>query len=292
MEDREPTIRSRTLGEGLRRAMVAADISGKRMAELIGCSQGHISRLLNGKRGATVEDVTSILTICGIKKGEERSYLLSLCEDPHTPGWLQQYGSRLPKQVRVLADHEDLATYYGSFEPQAVPGLLHTGDYARAIIARNVNVPPGEVDERVRARLGRTAVFSREHPADFEFFIHEWALRTMIGGREVMSEQLHYLLRMSVRDYVHIRVVPAALGEHAGMSGSFTLMQFPHFRPVVYLDSETSCLFLEEPEEITAYRRVLADLAATSLDEGQSRQLISELAGLLAADREDEDDHA
>jgi transcriptional regulator with XRE-family HTH domain len=290
MDDREPTIRSRTLGEGLRRAMLAADISGKAMAERIGCSQGHVSRLLSGKRGATVEDVTSVLTLCGMKKGAERSYLLSLCEDPHTPGWLQQHGSRLPKQVRVLVDHEDLADYYGTFEPVVLPGLLQTGDYARAIMLRNVNLPAAEIDERVRARLARQEVFSRQNPARFEFFIHEWVLRTPVGGRDVMCDQLHHLLRTGVRDYVTIRVVPAALGAHTAMSGAFILLRFPHFRPVVYLDSESSCLFLEQPDEVAAYRNLLAGLGATSLGEGQSRDLIAELAGELSADREDRDE--
>ena len=65
-----------------------------------------------------------------------------------------------------------------------------------------------------------------------------------------MAEQLRHLLRMSERPYLTLRVVPAAHGAHAAMSGPFTLMEFAEFRPVAYLDSETSSLFLELPEEI------------------------------------------
>ncbi|MGH3897794.1 MAG: Scr1 family TA system antitoxin-like transcriptional regulator [Pseudonocardiaceae bacterium] len=71
-----------------------------------------------------------------------------------------------------------------------------------------------------------------------------------------MSDQLHHLLRMAVRPYLTLRVVPAALGAHAAMTGAFRLMESAEFKPVAY-QSETSSLFLEEPEEITAYQRIL-----------------------------------
>jgi hypothetical protein len=69
-------------------------------------------------------------------------------------------------------------------------------------------------------------------------------------------------------------------------------MEFAEFRPVVFLDSETSTLFLEQREEVTAYQRILGALADTALDEGQSRELIAAVATELYADREDHDDRA
>lgn len=289
MEDKKPTIRSRTLGEAMRRAMESAGISGMWAAERLGCSQGHISRLLSGKRGASVEDVSSILTLCGMPKGDERSYLLSLCEDPHRPGWLQQFGTRLPKQVSVLADHEDLANYYADFQPVVIPGLLQTADYSRAVMLGNVNLPENEIEGRVSARLVRAEVLSRLDPATFEFYVHEWVLRTMVGGRVVMCDQLHHLLRLGVRENITIRVMSASVGAYPAMSGPFMIMRFPQFRPVVYLESETSCLFLEEPPEISAYENLLTGLRKTSLDEADSRAMITEFAARLAADREDHD---
>jgi hypothetical protein len=107
-----------------------------------------------------------------------------------------------------------------------------------------------------------------------------------------MSDQLHHLLRMSVRSYLTVRVVPAPLGAHAAMAGPFIFMEFAEFRSVVYLESETSSLFLEKPEETRAYQRILGALAETALDEGQSRELIATVATELYADREDHDDHA
>ena len=101
MLDREPTIRSRELGDGLRRAMQKAGLNGKQAAHLLGWSPSWVSRLLSGKRGATELDVAAFLGVCRIK-GLERDRLLVLCQEQHTPGWFQQHGSRLPKQLMTL----------------------------------------------------------------------------------------------------------------------------------------------------------------------------------------------
>ncbi|HEY3895302.1 MAG TPA: helix-turn-helix transcriptional regulator, partial [Pseudonocardiaceae bacterium] len=53
MDDREPTIRSRELGEGLRRAMHNAGLSGKDVAKLLDLSPSWVSRLISGKRNVT-----------------------------------------------------------------------------------------------------------------------------------------------------------------------------------------------------------------------------------------------
>jgi len=287
MREQEPTVRSRELGDGLRQAMRQAGLNGKQAAHLLGWSPSWVSRLLSGKRGATELDVAAFLGVCRVK-GPERDRLLALCQEQHTPGWFQQHGSRLPKQLVTLIDHENKAVAISDFEATVVPGLLQTGEYARAVISRVVNVPADEVDDRVAARLARQSVFSRDRPARFAFYLHESVLRTPVGGPAMMADQLNHLLRMSARRYLALRVVPISLGAHAAMTGAFRLMEFSEFKPVVYLESETSSLFLEKPEEIQAYQRILGALADTALGEGQSRELIATLATGLSADREDQ----
>jgi hypothetical protein len=139
-------------------------------------------------------------------------------------------------------------------------------------------LPVEEIDGRVLARMERKSLFEPPKRARFSFFLHEFALRLPVGGNEVMSEQLHHLLEMAVRFNVTIRVIPAVIGAHAAIAGQFKMMEFPEFNPVVYLDSETASLFLEEPGEIAAYRRVSETLATTALDEGESKDAIAALA--------------
>jgi transcriptional regulator with XRE-family HTH domain len=286
MQSREATIRSRELGEALRRAMEQAELTGQEVARLLEWTPSGVSRLLSGKGGASQVRVSAFLAICRVT-GAERDRLLEFCGKQSTPGWLQQHGSRLPKQLVTLIDHENRAVTIDDFQAIVVPGLLQTGDYAHAVIGRVATVPGTEIDDRVALRLARQILFSREQPARFTFYLHEFVLRLPVGNPMVMSEQLHHLLRMSVRPYLSLRVVPAAFGAHSGSAGSFSLMEFAEFKPVVYLESETSCLFLEKPQDIAAYRHVLGALAEAALDEEQSRKLIASLATEFDADRED-----
>lgn len=192
--DEDTTVRGRELGEGLRNALQTAGLPGKEVARRLGWSPSKVSRLLTGKRGTTEVDVAAVLALCGTT-GHERKRMLELCREMNNHGWLQQHGGHLPRQLRTLIDHEDKAISIQQFQPTLIPGLLQTGDYAHAMLSRSVNVVPEEIDDRVAARLSRQNLFSRHNAPEFEFFIHEFALRLPVGGADVMSDQLHHMLR-------------------------------------------------------------------------------------------------
>ncbi|MGQ0778643.1 MAG: helix-turn-helix domain-containing protein [Pseudonocardiales bacterium] len=286
VRDLVPTVRTRELSAGLRRALARCKLTGKQAARLLGWTPSKVSRLLNGRRRGVEVDVAALLAVCRVT-GAERDRLLALCREQHNPGWWQQHGSHLPKQLVTLIDHENKAVTISEFQEPGVPGLLQTGEYAHALISRCGNVPPDEVADRVAARVARQSLFTRALPPQFNFYLHEFVLRLPVGGPAVMFNQLRHLLRMMTRPNLTLRVVPAAIGAHAAMTGAFIFMEFAEFEPVAYLESTTSCLFLERPEEIQAYRNTLSALARTALGERQSRQLIATLATELYTDRED-----
>ncbi|MGH3720952.1 MAG: helix-turn-helix domain-containing protein [Pseudonocardiaceae bacterium] len=74
MQDHEPTIRSRELGEELHRAMKDAKLNQKSAAGKLGWSQSRVSRLLSGKRGGSEVDVSAFLAIVQVT-GAERDRL-------------------------------------------------------------------------------------------------------------------------------------------------------------------------------------------------------------------------
>jgi hypothetical protein len=185
-----------------------------------------------------------------------------------------------------LVDHENKAVAIVEFQPIIIPGLLQTGDYAQALLEQAATVPADEIQSRVATRLGRRSLFSKDYRPDFTFYVHEFALRLPVGGRAVMSEQLHELLRLGVRRYINIRVIPAAFGAHAGTSGACTLLEFAELKPVVYVEEQTAGHFMELPVEIALYRKIFGALANCALDEAQSNDRIARLAVELYADGE------
>jgi plasmid maintenance system antidote protein VapI len=286
MQDREPTIRGRVLGEGLRRAMAKANLTGKAAAHQLHWDESKISRMLSGKRPGSEVDVSAVLALCRVH-GDERDRLLRLARERDTPGLSQHYGSHIPEQVVELVEHENLATRTTNYQVSMVPGLLQTDEYATVVVTACTNVPRAEIQERVGIRLQRQALLSAPGARIFTFYLHEFALRLPVGGSAVMSAQLHHLLRMLVRPNITIRVVPAELGAHAALTGSFVFMEFADFHPVIYLEAETASMFLEKDEECAAYRRIIAALEGNALDVGQSRELIGRIAVEQYSDGED-----
>lgn len=252
-------------------------MNGRTLARRLEWSETKVSRLLSGQAIPPEIDVAAFLAVCGVT-GSERERLLKLTRETATPGWLQQHGSVLPEQLKTLIDHENRAVEVLAFEEVRIPGLLQTGDYARCLLERSANVPPAEIPERVEARHRRQGIFARPGRPDFSFFVHEFALRLPVGGREVMSDQLHQLLRLSVRSYITIRLIPAAFGAHASMAGACRLMRFDDLKPVAYIEEQTAGHFLEETAEIAAYEKIFAALADCALDEEDSRERIAALA--------------
>src|SRR5437868_6395873 len=103
------TVKSRELGEGLRRVLAAAGLSGKEVADQLGWTPPDVSKMLNGRRAIRETQVALLLGICKVR-GAEQKRLLALCREANRPGWYQQHGSHLPAQLRTYLDHEDKAT--------------------------------------------------------------------------------------------------------------------------------------------------------------------------------------
>jgi Domain of unknown function (DUF5753) len=146
------------------------------------------------------------------------------------------------------------------------------------VFTRAVTTQPDAVEQMVADRIACQGVFDHAHPPQSMFFVHEVALRLPVGSKQIMSAQLHHLLRMSVRPHVTIRVILTSAGAHAGLAGSCCLMEFADFAPVVAIQNEAAGYFLEELAEVALYERIFCALTGVSLDQTQTKALIDRLA--------------
>lgn len=261
--------------------MEKANLNGKLAAQLLGWSESKVSRLLMGYQIVREPDIAALLALC-LVKGEEKERLMMLAREYDIPGWLQKR-----KGFRTFFELEKRATEIAEFDLLRIPGLLQTADYARALHMSSPKLPPDEVEERVKVRLRRQDMFSRHDRPDCTFYVHELVFHLPTGGREVMSAQMHHLIQMSVRSYITIRIIPAALGACGITDGAGRLMAFSHQRPIAYIEEETASHFMEEPDEIAIYRKIFDMFARDALSEGESRELIGNLAvSLYGEDRD------
>lgn len=274
MPHRKSTVRGREFGDGVRAALKQASLTSRAACELLGWDEGKLSDLVNGKGGSNEVDLAKLLGLCRTPPAEF-DHLMSLSNETDVKDWLQPNETGIPDQARTLRDHEKLATDITGWHMNLVPGLLQTPDYTRAVGLASAIVPNEAVCELIELRTARRELVERRR--QFTFYVHEQALRLPVGGHAVMSEQLHHLLRVSVRPYVDLRVVPTAIGAHAGLAGEFILLKFNKIEPIVYLESHGANVFLEDKPSIAIYEKVLASLGRAALDEEQSRRLITDI---------------
>lgn len=287
MPKRFSTARGREFGAGLRAAIACAGLSSRAAAEIADWDEAKLSDLVNGKGGSSVVDLALLLGICRTVAAE-RDHLLRLFPETNVKGWWQQHGRCAPVRLRTLVEHLAMARTLVCWQAYAVPDFLQTPAYARAVITASCNEPADEFDERVKAQLEMQQALLQPG-VQCTYFIHEPALHLPVGGHDVHVEQVHHLLRMAVRSSVTIRIVPAAIGAHAGMRGPFTQLTFAKHEPLVCLRSENSTLFIEDAAAVEGYDAIVSSLDRCSLDADQSKAAITRLGEALSAtDRSNE----
>ncbi|WP_424536149.1 helix-turn-helix domain-containing protein [Sphaerisporangium viridialbum] len=145
---------------------------------------------------------------------------------------------------------EQQAVTLRTSQPNLVPGLLQTADYARAIFLGRPGTSPEEVDKAVEARLDRQALFARKHPPMMWAVLDEVVLQRPIGGSAVMEGQLKHLLTMAEHPCVTLQIVPVVASCTAGLLGGFFLAQLRDGREVAYLESAGKGQVVAQPKEV------------------------------------------
>lgn len=278
-----PTARRRRLGAELRRLREAAGPTAAEVAERLGwASNSKVSRIENGRISVAWGDVSDMLDLYGVGSGETRDRLIALARESRQKSWWQPFSDLLAKEYATVIDLETAASELRIFQALAVPGLLQTADYARAIITRSgpLDLDEEEVERRVRLRTERQAVLADEGGLELWVVLDEAALRRMIGGPNVMREQLLRLAEEARRPRVTIQVVPYGAGPHASLAGAFGIYSFPERgdRDVVFVDTIGGHLFLERATDIRAATLGFDHLRAAALGAADSADLIVTVA--------------
>ncbi|GLY50965.1 hypothetical protein Lesp01_46210 [Lentzea sp. NBRC 102530] len=263
----------REFGNGMRAAIDATGMTQREIAVELGWQEAKLSDMLAGKGGVTETEVRELLAYCRTPRAE-RDRLLELFREQGN-AFVRFTDDGVPEQVQTLINQERETNEVEAWSMVVVPGLLQIRDYIAAVTAKARTVSADNLAATIEARVARTEIL--DYNRTFTFYVHEQALWLPVGGEEVWREQLAHLLRMSVRKYISIRVVPRSIGVHAGLSGDFRLMKFPKYPPVVYVESVKCCLFFDDKETVDTYESILKDLAAVALDEEQSRAVINSI---------------
>jgi transcriptional regulator with XRE-family HTH domain len=262
-----PTVLRMILGRQLQALREKADLSYDQAAEAIYSSSYTIRRMERAEGGLKPLTVKSLLMAYGITDVREIDAFLALARDASRPGWWHSYNDVLPAWFRTLIGLEEAASLIRGYDPQSIPGLLQTPDYARASVATGFpDATDEETARRVELRLARQHILKRPDPPRLWLVIDETALRrpSATTGPEVMRAQLSALIEAAQRPNVTLQVLPFAAGLHPAMYGPVRIFRFDgHDQPdIVYGESMTSAWYLDKPDETALYAQALDRISA------------------------------
>lgn len=224
-----------------------------------------MSRIENGQRHISTEDVAMILLAYGIPSAERES-VIAEARAENASGWWDRPLPGVPSEMGTLASYAADANSLIDWSVAVVPGLLQIEEYAMALILSD-DVPPDIAELRWVARRRRQKILGT---VDYTAFINETALRIPFGGPENHRKQIRHLLDARVRG-IPVRIVPEHL-PFGLITHSWLYMTFPHAAPVVNVEVAGGGVYLHD-DQAEPYKKVLAKLdhIALSVEESQTR---------------------
>jgi transcriptional regulator with XRE-family HTH domain len=261
----------RVFGAMLRYYRTTAGLAQTELGARVHFSGDLVSKIEMGQRLPTPEFTAACDAVPELSTGGALTELRSLMKDAiknrALPGWFQDW----PRK-------EAQATSLRWFELVAVPGLLQTEDYARAVLRTQVMASDDEIADMVKARMDRQAVLARDNPPMLWVILTEMVLRVPVGGSSVMRDQVAHLIEMTTRPNVVIQIIPTSVGAHQGMSGNFVIADFSDAPSTGYQDTAVRGQIIEASEDVMALALMWETLKAEALPRSASRTLMEEVA--------------
>jgi transcriptional regulator with XRE-family HTH domain len=276
-----PPVRRRLLGGALRRYRESLGYRLEDAARILECDRSKISRIESGQRGIRPRDLRDLLAEYGVGEQEQRT--LAAIAHPHRErGWWQPYADVLPGTWLDYLITEAAASRIEAYQPQQVPDLLQTREYARAVAAADPALSAGPRDLVLEAMLTRQQLILGERRPELAVVIGEGALHQVVGGTEVMCAQLVHLAEMSgTHPQITIQVLPFAGGAHpAGGSGPLSILRFADAPSlgVVHLPGPCGGIILDSPPDVASHALAFTLLRASALTPVATTQLLQDMA--------------
>ncbi|MFJ8018782.1 helix-turn-helix domain-containing protein [Streptomyces sp. NPDC096311] len=274
-----PTVLQIVLGRRLAALRETAGLTAAEAAKQLRTAPTTITRMEKAEVALKFANVRALLEIYEVTK-EETQEFLALLDQASESGWWQSFRDALPSWFGVYVSLEDAATQVRVYDPQVVPGLLQTEDYARAVL--QVGLPRQTVDvveRRVGLRTARQELLARssEPPPHLWVVMEETALRRNVGNQTTMVAQLDRLLRVAELPNVTLQVCTFDGGLHPGGFGPFTVFRIPELPDIACIDSLSGVHYTEDAQETALYREALDQMAAYALSADDTKIFISDV---------------
>jgi transcriptional regulator with XRE-family HTH domain len=268
------------LGNRLRDLRKEAGLTGRRLAALASWPGSKVSKIEYGKQTPTDDDIRTWCLLTGSE--DQAPDLIVAARDIETMyiEWRRKLrtGTRRRQEASLVLEADTRLLRW--FEPLLVPGILHTAEYAKAVLSRVIAFyeVPDDLDTGVSARMERQQVLYKAGH-HFHIVMAEQALKTEVGGPDVMVGQLDRLLAVSSLPRMTLGIIPDR-SPYQVPSNQFIIFD----DRLVHVEAVSAELAITQPREIALYDRAFRSLAGLAVYGPGARGLISrELAHLTGS---------
>ncbi|MFB7911535.1 helix-turn-helix domain-containing protein [Kitasatospora sp. NPDC056076] len=247
-------------GIQLRNFREAKDILQEELAPLLECSPSHLSYIELAHRPPS----RRLAELADIALNTGGTMLLM---------WYQLKNAAILEGFPEYARYEGVAEQIRVFENDVMSGLFQTRAYATAIetgYARQGNVPLKLAEERIEFRLARQQLLERPSPPLVHAVLGETCLRRIVGGRDVMVEQLLYLEKLIDRPNVVIQIAPFTLGETRPLTHPVSLLTMPSRKVLAYGEIEQRGYIDRDTKSVGALVKQYDRLAVEALGQAET----------------------
>jgi transcriptional regulator with XRE-family HTH domain len=259
-----------TLGHRLRDVRKDAGLSGRELATLAGWHSSKVSKIEYGKQVPSEQDIHLWCRLSGTPEQADDLIVTARDIEAMYVEWRRRLrtGTKARQEKSISLEAE--TTLLRWYEPVLVPGLLHTAEYATAIIERVVAFydVPDDVDAGVSARMRRQQILYQPGRR-FHFVLNQQALRTRVGDDEVMAGQLDRLLSIMSMGRVQLGILPAR-APYTVPSNQFIVFD----ERLVHVETISAEISVTQPREIALYLSAFTALADSAVYGPAARTLI------------------
>jgi transcriptional regulator with XRE-family HTH domain len=262
-----------TLGARLGELRRDAELTARELAKRCGWHESKVSRIEHAKTAPSADDIRAWCEHCGaLDQVDDLVAFLRSVEGMFIE-WrrIDRTGQR-HAQESVLSLVQRTRTFR-AYSSWLIPGAVQTPDYTRAVlraIAKRRDLPD-DAEEAAAAR-GDWLRLLREGDRRVDVLIEESALRTVIGGAEVMAGQLGYLITVGSLPSVSLGIIPMGLDRDAEWPvEDFWILDDTR----VSVELVSGWLTITQPREIAMYAQVFARLSDLAVAGVQARRLIT-----------------
>jgi len=262
-------------------------------------STSKLSRLENAQGKPQLRDIRDLIRYYGIEGTPQAEQLRRWVDAAERPGWWTDYDDEVVGGLDAHLAYEADAAVERVYTLPFLPALLHTAEYARALIqhieprsadyarASFEDTAPRSADnvqEQVALRMERQKVLSHRdglHPLQLVAVVHESALRQSVGSPEILRDQLDALIERSKAPNVTLHVLPFSASPVFTMNCMYAYFEYQGNnnleQDVVHIETHAGFASIEDPDRVANYRKWHDALVSASRTKDDSRNLIRSL---------------